>query len=259
MVSVMSKGAKLSLLLVSMTILLMASLMSGVIRSSHWEVSNIELDAEFRRVNSEQVRIIVAAYPERSFFKIKADVIRNNLKNIPWVKKVTVNKKWPNSLIIKLIEHKAVAVWNNNQLLNNQGEIFNVDSIDDLSALPKIEGKNNQSQIIWNHFNRYSDIIKQTGYDIRSTKVSNRGGWNLYLSNGINLKLGSQQIDAKLVRMIDTWSKLAKLNEEMPETIDLRYTNGYAVKWTKNNNTRNTTINQTENLSQAKGSTENNG
>ena len=89
----MSKGAKLSLLLVSMTILLMASLMSGVIRSSHWEVSNIELDAEFRRVNSEQVRIIVAAYPERSFFKIKADVIRNNLKNIPWVKKVTVNKK----------------------------------------------------------------------------------------------------------------------------------------------------------------------
>ena len=255
----MSKGAKLSLLLISMTILLMASLMSGVIKSNHWEVSNIKLDAEFRRVNSEQIRVIVAAYPERSFFKIKADVIRNNLNTIPWVKKVTVNKKWPDSLIIKLIEHKAVAVWNDNQLLNNHGEIFIVDSIDDLSSLPKIEGKDTQSQLIWDHFNRYSDIIKRTGYDIRSTKVSNRGGWDLYLSNGINLKLGSQQIDAKLIRLIDTWTKLANLNDEMPETIDLRYTNGYAVKWPKKTNTRNNALNKNKNSLQAKGSTENNG
>ena len=40
----MTKGAKLSLLLISLTILLMAALMSGVIKSSHWEINNIEIE-----------------------------------------------------------------------------------------------------------------------------------------------------------------------------------------------------------------------
>jgi len=227
----MTKGAKLSLLLISLTVLLMAALMSGVIKSNHWLVTNIELEAEFKRVNSEQIRVVVADYPERSFFKVRAKVIRDNLKVIPWVQKVTVNKKWPNTLIIRLIEHKAVAVWNNNQLLNEKGEIFDVDSINDLTALPKINGKDSNSISIWDNYIRYSDIIKKTGYDINTTVVTNRGGWNVYLSNGLNIKLGSQKIDAKLVRLAETWTTLIKLNNKMPEYIDLRYTNGYAIKW----------------------------
>jgi cell division protein FtsQ len=227
----MSKGAKLSTLLISLTILMMAALMSGVIQSNHWKVTDIELDAEFKRVNSEQIRIVVAAYPERSFFKIKAEVIRKNLNEIPWVQSVSVNKKWPNKLSIKLIEHKAVAVWNDNQLLNAKGGIFEVDSIDNLAALPKIQGKNSNAPAIWNNYIRYNDIIKQIGYDIALTKVTNRGGWDLYLSNGVNINLGSQQMDARLVRLAETWMKLVDLNNKLPEYIDLRYTNGYVVKW----------------------------
>lgn len=227
----MSKGAKLSLLLISLTILLMAALMSGVIKSNHWEIIDIELDAEFRRVNSEQIRIAVASYPQRSFFKVKTHIIRDNLVKIPWVQQVTVNKKWPHSIVIKVIEHKAVAVWNENKLLNEKGEVFNVDSIDVLTALPKIQGDDNNSQIIWDKFIRFNDIVNNIGFDITSTVVSSRGGWQLSLSNGININLGSQQMDAKLVRLTETWSKLLKINEQKPEYIDLRYTNGYAVKW----------------------------
>ena len=227
----MSKEAKLSLLFISLTILLMAALMSGVIQSSHWSIDKIELDAEFRRVNTEQIRIAVATYPERSFFKVNANTIRENLMIIPWVQRVTVNKKWPNSLVIKVIEHKAVAVWNKDKLLNENGEIFEVDSIDDLTALPHIQGNNQISQQIWDKFIRFNNIVKNTGFDITSTTVSNRGGWSLFLSNGMNINLGSQKMDAKLVRLTDTWAKLLKHNGQTPKYIDLRYTNGYVVKW----------------------------
>jgi cell division protein FtsQ len=227
----MSKGAKLSLLMISLTILLMAALMSGVIKSEHWEIKDIELDAEFKRVNPEQIRIAVAAYPERSFFRVSADDIRQSLSQIPWVQKVSISKKWPDKLVIKIREHKAVAVWNENKLLNQNGEVFEVDSIDDLSALPQISGKPNSSQKIWDKFIRYNDIIKLIGCDIKSASVSNRGGWNLYLSNSVDIYLGSEQMDAKLVRLADTWIKLLKKNSETPQYIDLRYTNGYVVKW----------------------------
>ena len=227
----MTKGAKLTILLISLTILFMAALMSGVIKSTHWEIVNIKLDAEFKRVNSEQIRIVVASQSERSFFKVNPDKIREDLTKLPWVQHVSVNKKWPNSLIIKLIEHKAVASWNDNKLLNENGEIFEVDRIDDLTALPKIHGNDNDSQLIWDKYVRFNEIVKKTGYDISTSRISNRGGWKLELSNGIEINLGSQQMDAKLVRLTDTWPKLLKLKQKLPLYIDLRYTNGYVVKW----------------------------
>jgi cell division protein FtsQ len=145
-----------------------------------------------------------------------------------------VNKKWPNSLQIKIIEHKAVAVWNNDKLLNEQGKIFQVDSVDDLSTLPQINGKDSNSQQIWNKFIRFNNIVKNTGFEIESSTVSNRGGWNLYLSNGININLGSQLIDARLVRLTETWTKLLQQRQDFPHYIDLRYTNGYVAKWPHN-------------------------
>jgi len=209
----------------------MAALMSGVIKSSHWEIENINIRAEFKRVNSEQIRIVVASQTERSFFKVNPDDIRDELSKIPWVQKVSVNKKWPNSLIVTLIEHKAVATWNGNKLLNEFGEIFEVDRFDDLSAIPKIHGNDNDSQQIWDKYVRFNEIVKKTGLDITSSSISNRGGWQLELSNGIDINLGSQQMDAKLVRLTDTWAKLLNLKEQLPIYIDLRYTNGYVVKW----------------------------
>lgn len=228
----------------------MAALTSGVIQSEHWKINNIELSAEFKRVNSEQVRIAVAAYPERSFFKVKASDIREKLQQIPWVQQVSVNKKWPQSLMITIIEHKAVAVWNENKLLNENGEIFEVDSIDDLAALPKITGNNRDSKDIWDKFIRFNDIVKNTGLDVNSATVSKRGSWKLGLSNGIQVNLGSHQMDARLVRMADTWNKLLKQNEQLPYYLDLRYTNGYVAKWP---------VAQLENTLQAEDAGKNNG
>jgi len=227
----MSNGAKLSMLLISLTILFMAALTSGVIQLDHWKIGNIDISAEFKRVNSEQIRIVVASYPERSFFKVKANEVKNNLMQIPWVQQVSVNKKWPQTLKIKIIEHKAVAVWNDNKLLNEKGQIFAVDGVDDLAALPKIYGEDKNSQPIWDKFIRFNDIVKHTGQDINFASVSQRGSWQLTLSNGINLNLGAQQMDARLVRLADTWNSLLRQNEIAPNYIDLRYTNGYVAKW----------------------------
>ena len=40
-------------------------------------------------------------------------------------------------------------------------------------------------------------------------------------------------MDAKLLRLTETWIDLQKLNNYLPEYIDLRYTNGYVVRWPK--------------------------
>ncbi len=227
----MSKGTKVSLLLLSLTVLIMAAFMSGMIKSNRWKITNINLKAEFNRVTAEQIRVEIAATSERSFFNINIEEIRNQLLQIPWVQNVNILKKWPNTLLVTVIEHKAIAVWNTDKLLNMNGEIFEVDSVASIESLPHIFGQDNLSVSILTKFIRFNELFKSTGLDISSASISPRGGWDLTLSNGINVNLGTSQKDSKLIRLAETWINLLKLHEQIPEYIDLRYSNGYVVKW----------------------------
>jgi cell division protein FtsQ len=232
----MSKGTKISLLLLSLTVLVMAALMSGMIKSDRWKISNVDLKAEFNRVTAEQIRVAIAATTERSFFNIKIEEIRSSILQIPWVQNVSILKKWPNTLIVTVIEHKAVAVWNSDKLLNLDGHIFEVDTLDSVESLPRIYGLDNLSSLILTKYLRFNELFKTTGLDITSATVSPRGGWNLNLSNGINVNLGTLQMDSKIIRLCETWVNLLKQNDQAPEYIDLRYSNGYAVKWREKSN-----------------------
>jgi len=226
----MNKNFKASLIVVSICILLMAALMSGAIQSDRWKINSLELNAGFKRVSAEQIRVAIAASKERSFFKIDIEHIKQALKQIPWVKRVDVKKKWPNTLIVNLVEHEAFAIWNQNQLLNYSGDIFSVESTENLS-LPQIQGSDNQAKEILQKFSRFKELIATTGFDIKKAIVSPRGSWSIELNNGIQINLGSQQKDSRIIRLKDTWISLLKKNNDLPQYIDLRYTNGYAVKW----------------------------
>ena len=149
------------------------------------------------------------------------------------MQKVNVNKKWPNTLQVKLIEQKAVAIWNQNKLLNEDGNIFSVTSTDDLNSLPEIYGSDSQAKEILVKFTRFQELLTTTGFDIKAANISPRGAWIIDLSNEIRLNIGTQNQDSRLIRLVETWIKLLKTNSNMPEYIDLRYTNGYAVKWKK--------------------------
>ena len=235
----MSKGTKVSLLLLSLTVLFMAAFMSGMIKSNRWDITNIDLKAEFNRVTAEQIRVSIAATSDRSFFNIDIDDIRENLLQIPWVQNVSILKKWPNTLLVTVIEHKAAAVWNSNELLNMDGEIFEVDSVDSVDSLPHIFGQDKLSTTILTKFTRFNELFKSTGLDINIARISPRGSWELILSNGINVNLGTSQKDSKLIRLAETWVNLLKLNELAPVYIDLRYSNGYVVKWKQGPNNMN--------------------
>ena len=60
-----------------------------------------------------------------------------------------------------------------------------------------------------------------------------RGSWTIYLHDGTALVLGRDDPEARLERFAPL---LPKLLEQHPETLqraDLRYTNGFALVWSK--------------------------
>ncbi|MGP1931521.1 MAG: FtsQ-type POTRA domain-containing protein, partial [Arsenophonus sp. ET-DL12-MAG3] len=55
--------------------------------------------------------ILILGMPNR-FMSIDISAIQNQIKIIPWIKKVIVRKEWPDKLKIHLVEYKPYAKWN---------------------------------------------------------------------------------------------------------------------------------------------------
>ncbi|MGJ8662285.1 MAG: cell division protein FtsQ/DivIB [Marinicella sp.] len=227
----MSKALQLTIIFSLLVLLLVVAMMSGLIQSERWRISHLEVAADYERITSEQLRLMVAKTPERSFFRLDAETVKANIESMPWVRYAHVVKQWPDTLKITIKEHQAIAIWNDKDLLNQTGEIFQVDAVDHLAALPRIYGLNEDSVDTLQSFNRFNQLLKPVGYEISEAKVNERGDWRLILRNGLEVLLGSEKHEARVLRLAETWEQLLKVSERLPERVDLRYSNGYVVRW----------------------------
>ena len=66
------------------------------------------------------------------FFTVNLKSTQNAFKKLPWIRDVSVRRKWPDKLLITIEEHNVLARWGNLGLVNNYGEIFNAAFQDDL-------------------------------------------------------------------------------------------------------------------------------
>ncbi len=227
----MSKTAQGILVLFLLLLLLAAGLLSGLIDSERWQIRWLDVEAPFKRVSAEQIRRVLAASPERSFFRLDVEDLRERLQQIDWVQRVSVVKKWPDTVQVRLLEHEPVAIWNDKRLLNQSGQVFAVADVEALSDLPRLHGRDVTAPAVWDQYQRFNNLLQATGADIQSVTVSDRGAWQMVLRNGMKIRAGSRQLDARLGRLADSWDALMRLGRGVPEYVDLRYPNGFASKW----------------------------
>jgi cell division protein FtsQ len=227
----MSKSLQLTIIFSMLLLLLVVAMMSGLIQSDRWRISQLEVAAEYDRITPEQLRLMVAKTPERSFFRLDAELVKQNIESMPWVRYAHVVKQWPDTLKITIKEHQAIAIWNGKDLLNQTGEVFEVDAVDHLTALPKIFGIEEDSKTTLENYNRFNQLLQPVGYEISEAHVDVRGDWRLVLRNGLEVLLGSEKHEARILRLAETWEQLLKTSERLPERVDLRYSNGYVVRW----------------------------
>ena len=231
----MSKTLQLTIIFSLLVLLLVVAMMSGLIQSDRWRITQLEVAAEYERITPEQLRLMVAKTPERSFFRLDAEQVKDNIESMSWVRYAHVVKQWPNTLKITIKEHQAIAIWNGNDLLNQSGEVFKVDAVDHLKALPRIYGISENSETTLQHFKRFNQLLKPVGYEINEARVNERGDWQLILRNGLEVLLGSEKHEARVLRLAETWEQLLAASDRLPERVDLRYSNGYVVKWREGN------------------------
>jgi cell division protein FtsQ len=159
------------------------------------------------------------------------DKIKQSILQLPWVYAVSINRVWPNKLVIKITEQQAMARWNNNALLNSNADIFIPNAADLPNDLPNLFGPNDQAEEVWHSYQEMNQAIKNLGLDITGLGLNSQGCSRLVLNNGINVILGNEAIMKRFYEFIKVYPKIIGVNGKNVANVDLRYSNGLAIKW----------------------------
>lgn len=207
---------------------------SGMVAQDRWPIRWLDVDGTFERVGAEQVRSSLLPLVEGSFFTVNTGRMKETIAKMPWVASVMVQKNWPDSILVTVHEHTPVAHWVNGFLLDGAGQPFLVPGADEIQGLPWLESPEAQMDLVFENWKKFDDTLAAIGQQVERLTLDARGSWSARLNGGTEVRFGKGDVFKNLDTLVSTWAGLMQGRALPPVSVDLRYTNGFAVLWPEN-------------------------
>lgn len=197
-------------------------------------IRNVEVKSEFIRITEQQIQDIVAKNDLGGFFDTDVGAVTESMRQLPWLQMVTVRRVWPDTLQLEIRERKAIAYWNNSALLTADGTVFSPEKTTYPTGLAKLSGPDGSAKsVLKNYINLKADL-KSIGLNISELTLDKRRAWIVRLADGTTLDLGRKKINDRIQRFIGIYNDYLVSRKNEIDVVDLRYTNGFAIRWKKN-------------------------
>lgn len=207
-------------------------------RSPWFEIRGIRVEGDLQRISVETLRANAAPRLAGNFFSADLAAARAAFEAVPWVRRATVRRIWPDRLVVHIEEHRATALWQaeerDDRLVNQQGEVFaaNIGDVED-EALPTFSGPEGAAASVLSLYRRLLPLLRPLDMEIEQLHQSVRGSWRVLLDNGASLELGrgsEDEVVARTQRFARTLAQLTERYRAPLEFADLRHADGYAVR-----------------------------
>ena len=130
-----------------------------------------------------------------------------------------------------MTEQIPAATWGERGLLNTRGDLFVTDARHVPAELPRLAGPEGQSSDVARRYLDMRDRLIPSGLDLRAVTLDPRGAWLLTLANGIEVRLGRRDVDARADLFLDVAADIVASREAEIEFVDMRYSNGFTIGW----------------------------
>ncbi len=208
-----------------------------VMNPSTLPVKTVRIENNVKHLSEGTIRQAVLPYVQGGFLRVNVDAIRKQLESLAWVEKASVRRAWPDALLVRLNEQHAVARWSQGGLLNKRGEIFDVKEAEHWKGLPLFRGPKKSHQLLMKEYQAMQGLLAPLNLRISHLTLDQRRAWSLALDNGIQLRLGRNDSEERLMRFVRVYTKVLQPRLDEIDSVDLRYTNGFAVRWRDGNAT----------------------
>jgi cell division protein FtsQ len=204
----------------------------GVALLLNQPIQRVIVSGRLQRVSALDVeKIVRSRLGGNGLVSVDLEDISRGLRTLPWVDHAAVQRSWPHSLAIEIVEQSAVARWNNAGLLNARGELFLSEARFVPPELAELSGPLGSEQEVTARYLATQGRLTEIGMRLAALALDARGAWNLTLDNGVSVRLGRRQIDERFERFMLAAAKLLSQRATDIAYVDMRYSNGFAVGW----------------------------
>ena len=194
-------------------------------------ITSVRIAGEFIHVSRAQMQQVMDEFLPSGFFELDVAAVRREAQKIPWVRRISVRRIWPDSLHVAVVERAAVARWNGNALLEADGARFVPDKSSLSGEYVDLSGPEGSEEIVLRRFEQMTPVAKALGTSISKVALDQRGSWRLELASGLILKLGQGDRLASVAPYVAALPQILGDRFHEAASVDLRYSNGFAVEW----------------------------
>jgi len=247
-VRLMNRATRWTLVLAAFTMGALAT--TWLLRNGGFAIQRIRLDAELNRTSVATIRANALPRLAGNFFTVDLQAARRAFESVPWVRRAEVQRHWPGQLRVRILEHKAVALWESvdardrrdDRLVGQDGSVFqaNPGDVED-DNLPVFKGPEGSSAQMWALYRPLSEALAPIGRlaggqeqaGIRCLQLSGKGSWSAELDTGTRLELGrgtQAELLARTQAFVRTLPQAVAPFRRPVLYADLRHSDGYALR-----------------------------
>jgi cell division protein FtsQ len=200
-----------------------------------FDFRRIEVVGDLRHVSRATIRSALAGRLAGNFFTMRLGQARAAFESIPWVASASVRRVWPDRLVVRLVERRAVGVWSDGRVLSDAGQLFdgNPDEAQLDGAQIEFSGPPRFAGAAVARLQELAPALAQLQAGVAAVDISDRASWTVRTSGGQVLDLGRDEppgsVLGRLVAVAQTYPSVVAQLGGPPGRIDARYNNGFAA------------------------------
>ena len=222
----------------------------AVVRLPFFPLKQVVVVSPLHQVTLAQIEYAAGSSLSGNFFTVNLDGVRAAFEKLPWVRKTSVRRRWPDGIELAIEEHVAAARWLNSddeaRLVNDQGEVFAASLSTDQANLPLFGGPEGSAPLVLARYREFAELLAPLGRVSRSVMLSARQAWQLRLDDGLTLELGRDQakhpLHERLQRFVGIYREVQARAKSSIAAIDMRYPNGFALRLGRGETSMNTDV-----------------
>lgn len=199
-------------------------------KANYFPIKEVKI-AGLEHIDHQEVQHLLRPLVTKGFFTVDVDLIKERLTHFSWVSEAYVRRIWPNQIVIQVIEKKPIASWNHAGLLTTSGEIFSPNQDSNPKDLPMFVGPEGEHMQMLNYYLKMTTLLEPLQFKIVSLELKPELTWQVTLSNGIKLNMGYKDVLTRISHFVKVYPQIVGNRGKDVDYVDLRYANGFAVRW----------------------------
>ncbi len=210
------------ILLLLLIVILTFTYKSGIIS---FPIEEIDIISSDKKYNVEKLNKYIESLYENDLLLSNIDSIQKNIISDEWISDAEITKSFPSKLVIRIIQHEPLAIYNN-QVMSKTGVLINSSS--NLDNLPIIIDKEKEPTAAYDVLSLSLVNLKKIGLMVKKIEI-HHSLIEIYTSN-IILISDKTNFQKNMQRLVPLFSDLKNAYGKKITSIDMRYSNGFAIK-----------------------------